>query len=135
VPPEYLANEEMGVEVLYDRTRLAVNEMVTARARVALRSAIPAMAVLVEVGVPPGFAVETADLEQLVTDGVIRRYEFSGQDLYIYLEDMQPSQLVEIPYRLRAKFALRAVAPGASAYDYYNPSVQGLVAPVLFVVE
>jgi len=135
VPAEYLANQEMALEVLYDRTHLAVNEVVNARARVVLRSHVPAMSVLVQVGVPPGFAVETADLEQLVADGVIRRYEFSGQDLYLYLEDMQPRQLVDIPYRLRAKFALKAAAPGASAYDYYNPSVQGLVAPVLFVVE
>ena len=135
VPPEYLANAEMAVEVFYDRTRLAVNEVVAARARIVLRNNVPAMSVLVEVGVPPGFTVDTADLEQLVADGAIRRYELSGQDLYFYLEDIQPRQVIEIPYHMRSRFALKAVAPGASAYDYYNPSVQGLVAPVLFVVE
>lgn len=42
---------------------------------------------------------------------------------------------VDVTYRLRARYPIKAKVPSSSAYDYYNPGTQDSQAPVEFVVE
>jgi len=133
--PDELAGEAMTIDVSYDRTTLAVNDEITARARITLNRDLQALLVLVDLGVPPGFAVETDDLERLVEKGVIQRYELTGRQIILYIENMQPMMPVDVTYRLRAKYPIKAKVPASSAYDYYNPDTQDSQAPVEFVVE
>ena len=135
LPPDELAGEAMAIDVSYDRTTLAVNDEITARARITLNRDLQALLVLVDLGVPPGFAVETDDLERLVEKGVIQRYELTGRQIILYIENMQPMMPVDVTYRLRAKYPIKAKVPASSAYDYYNPDTQDSQAPVEFVVE
>jgi hypothetical protein len=133
--PDELAGEAMTIDVSYDRTTLAVNDEITARARIILNRDLQALLVLVDLGVPPGFAVETGDLDLLVEKGVIQRYELTGRQIILYIENMQPRMPVDVTYRLRAKYPIKAKVPSSSAYDYYNPDTQDSQAPVEFVVE
>jgi hypothetical protein len=135
LPPDELAGEAMTIDVSYDRTTLAVNDEITARARITLNRDLQALLVLVDLGVPPGFAVETGDLDLLVEKGVIQRYELTGRQIILYVENMQPKMAVDVTYRLRAKYPIKAKVPSSNAYDYYNPDTQDSQAPVEFVVE
>jgi hypothetical protein len=135
LPADELAGEAMTIDVSYDRTTLAVNDEITARARITLNRDLPALMVLVDLGVPPGFAVETGDLERLVEKGVIQRYELTGRQIILYMENMQPKTPIDVTYRLRARYPIKARVPPSNAYDYYNPDTHANVAPVEFVVE
>ncbi len=135
LPPDELAGEAMTIDVSYDRTTLAVNDEITARARIILNRDLQALLVLVDLGVPPGFAVETDDLERLVEKGVIQRYEVTGRQIILYIENMEPRVPVDVSYRLRARYPIKAKVPPSNAYDYYNPDTQDSQAPVEFVVE
>ena len=42
---------------------------------------------------------------------------------------------VDVTYRLRARYPIKAKVPSSSSYDYYNPGTQDSQAPVEFVVE
>jgi hypothetical protein len=134
-PPDQLGGKEMRITVNYDRRQLAVNDQITARARMVLTRDAPAVMAVVDLGVPPGFSVETADLDRMVEEGRIARYAVTGRQIILYIEGMQPDEPIEVDYRLRARFPIKAKAPASTAYDYYNPAASGVVAPVEFVVE
>jgi uncharacterized protein YfaS (alpha-2-macroglobulin family) len=90
---------------------------------------------LVDLGVPPGFTVLTEDLSVLVEQGVIARYELTGRQIIIYLEDFSSERPLRFSYRLRARFPMRAQTPPSSAYDYYNPADLTLRAPLEVTVS
>jgi hypothetical protein len=135
VPPAPEMEELITIDMDYDRTRLAVNDEVTVDVGVKLnREGVVKMA-LVDLGVPPGFAVLSEDLSRLVEQGVIARYELTGRQIIIYLEDFSSEAPLRFSYRLRARFPMRAQTPPSSAYDYYNPSDLTVRAPLEVTVR
>lgn len=131
------AGGPIEIQVTYDRTELEVNETVTQRVRVTLREG-RARWVVLDLGVPPGFAVLTEDLDALVQRTAdeptqIKRYEWTGRQVILYLENL--SGTLELEYRLRARFPMRAWSPAATVYDYYNPTLRAVQPPVPVVVE
>jgi len=121
VPMVEMMGELITIDVDYDRTALTVNDEVTVDVDVRLnREGVVRMA-LIDLGVPPGFTVLTEDLSRLVEQGIIARYELTGRQIIVYLEDFSSEAPLAFSYRLRARFPMRAQTPPSSAYDYYNP--------------
>jgi len=134
VPAAPKAGELIDIDVAYDRTDLAVNDTVTVDVGVRLNQAGVVKMALIDLGVPPGFTVLTEDLSRLVEQGLIARYELTGRQIIIYLEDFSSDQPLNFSYRLRARFPMRAQTPSSSVYDYYNPTEQTTEAPLQVVV-
>ncbi len=134
--PKTPENEKLvDIQVTYDRTSLAVDEQVGVGVRVQLMKEGKARMTLVDLGVPPGFSVVTEDLDKAVSAKQISRYELTGRQIIVYLEEFTSKQPVTFQYHLKAKFPLRAQTPGSSSYDYYNPSVAASQAPQLITVK
>jgi uncharacterized protein YfaS (alpha-2-macroglobulin family) len=129
-----LAEELITIDVGYDRTQLAVNDEVTVDVGVRLNEAGVVQMALVDLGLPPGFTVLAEDLSRLVEQGVISRYELTGRQIIIYLEDLAYEAPLSFSYRLRARFPMRAQTPPSSAYDYYNPGDLTVQPPLEVVV-
>jgi hypothetical protein len=121
VEPVPEMKELIGIDVVYDRTALVVNDEVTVNVGIRLNRAGVVKMALIDLGVPPGFTVLTEDLSRLVEQRVIARYELTGRQIIIYLEDFSSEAPLRFSYRLRARFPMRAQTPPSSAYDYYNP--------------
>jgi uncharacterized protein YfaS (alpha-2-macroglobulin family) len=123
---------------------LAVDDTVTVNVNVGLNEG-NAESAIIDLGLPPGFTVETADLAALVAyyndvpDSYnapkIERFELTGRQIIIYLTNLSSDHSLEFSYRLRAKFPLRAQAPASNVYDYYNPDTNGLSSPQNLVVN
>jgi uncharacterized protein YfaS (alpha-2-macroglobulin family) len=124
----------IDIDLAYDRTDLTVNDTVTVDVGVKLNQEGVVKMALIDLGVPPGFTVLTEDLSRLVEQGVIARYELTGRQIIIYLEDFASGQPLRFNYRLRARFPMRAQTPPSIAYDYYNPTQQTTQAPLEMVV-
>jgi len=135
VQPSPQDEEAITIDLAYDRTELAMNDEVTVSVEVRLNREGVVKLGLVDLGVPPGFAVLDEDLSRLVEDGVIARYEVTGRQIIIYLENLTSSAPLQFQYRLRARFPMRAQTPASMAYDYYNPAGAAVQAPQLLVVE
>jgi len=135
VPPTPEMEELITIDVDYDRTALAVNDEVTVDVRVRLNKEGVVKMALIDLGVPPGFVVLTEDLSRLVEKGIIARYELTGRQIIIYLEDFSSGAPLTFNYRLRARFPMRAQTPPSSAYDYYNPSDLTVRAPLEVMVS
>jgi uncharacterized protein YfaS (alpha-2-macroglobulin family) len=143
--PEAAGGEDLvSIDVTYDRTELAVNDTVGVEVVVSLNQPGRADWALIDLGLPPGFAVEAEDLAALVAryDDVpeeyalptIERYELTGRQILIYVGNLSDEHSLNFSYRLRAKFPLKAQTPASSVYDYYNPDVSGQALPQTLVV-
>jgi hypothetical protein len=126
--------EAVRVDVHYDRTELAVNDLVQVEAEVELLAAGQAGTLLVDLGIPPGFAPLTADLDRLVEDGTVDRYELTGRQIIFYLTDVASGDPYFLTYRLQARYPIRAQTPGSHAYDYYAPDQGGVAQPQRIIV-
>jgi uncharacterized protein YfaS (alpha-2-macroglobulin family) len=135
VPMVEMMSDLMTIDVDYDRTALAVNDTVTVDVGVRLNTPGVVKMALIDLGVPPGFTVLTEDLSRLVEQDVIARYELTGRQIIIYLEDFSSETPLRFSYRLRARFPMRAQTPPSSAYDYYNPADLAVRAPLEVTVS
>jgi len=135
VPKVEMMGELMTIDVDYDRTALAVNDTVAVDVGVKLNQPGVVKMALIDLGVPPGFTVLAEDLSRLVEQGIIARYELTGRQIIIYLEDFSSESPLRFSYRLRARFPMRAQTPPSSAYDYYNPADLTVQAPLEMVVS
>jgi hypothetical protein len=135
VEPTPEVAEVMTIDVDYDRTQLSVNDEVTVKVNVRLNQEGVVKMALIDLGIPPGFSVLTEDLSRLVGQGVIARYELTGRQIIIYLEDFSSASPLNLSYRLRARFPMRAQTPPSSAYDYYNPSDLAIQPPLEVTVS
>jgi hypothetical protein len=135
VPMVEMLGELMTIDVAYDRTRLSVNDEVTVNVGVKLNEEGVVKMALIDLGVPPGFTVLTEDLSRLVEQGLIARYELTGRQIIIYLEDFSSEMELQFSYRLRARFPMRAQTPPSSVYDYYNPGDTTTEAPLEVTVS
>jgi uncharacterized protein YfaS (alpha-2-macroglobulin family) len=134
IAPTPVAEQAVRIDVAYDRTALAVNDIVNVTAQVELLAPGVAGTLLVDLGVPPGFRPLTEDWDTLVAQGVIQRYEFTGRQIIVYLTDVPSGQIATFAYRLQARFPIDAQTPSSTAYDYYTPDQQGTAAPQRIVV-
>ncbi len=135
VEPTPEMEELITIDLSYDRTQLSVNDEVTVDVSVRLNEEGVVKMALIDLGVPPGFTVLAEDLSRLVEQRVIARYELTGRQIIIYLEDFSSETDLRFSYRLRARFPMRAQTPPSSAYDYYNPGDLTTRAPLEMTVS
>ncbi|HID08022.1 MAG TPA: hypothetical protein EYP10_12855, partial [Armatimonadetes bacterium] len=128
--------EFLDIAVDYDRRELSVNDIVQCTVTVRNNQPATAKMVIVDIGIPPGFQVLTEDLTALVEEKVIQRFNMTGRQLIIYLDEVRPRQPIRITYRLKARYPIRAQSGKAIAYEYYAPDQTRTEAkPVEFVVR
>lgn len=123
------AGTPLRLGVTYDRTTLNVGDLVAVNATVELLKPGKAGTILVSLGVPPGFAPLTEDLEALVKQGVIDRYELNGTQIVFYLTGVEGNKVYTMQYRLQARYPVNAQTPGSTVYDYYAPDQRAHAQP------
>jgi uncharacterized protein YfaS (alpha-2-macroglobulin family) len=133
VPLEQEGPLELGV--LYERREMRLGESAAVKLTLRSRATHSIRMPLVELGVPPGFTVQSGDLERLVEQGRIARYELAGRSLIVYLEHLEPNVPIELELHLRAGVPGRVKTPVSVAYDYYNPTLRSLSRPIELLVE
>jgi uncharacterized protein YfaS (alpha-2-macroglobulin family) len=139
------AEEPLTIDVQYDRTELKVDDTVEVQVNVKLNQPGRAEWALIDLGIPPGFAVNTEDLTALVTRyedvpedyelPTIERFEMTGRQVLVYIAGLSFEHPLSFSYRMQAKFPLVAEAPASTVYDYYNPDKSAFQAPVELTVE
>ncbi|HXF64939.1 MAG TPA: alpha-2-macroglobulin family protein, partial [Caldilineaceae bacterium] len=132
--PEPPKEKPMRLDVAYDRTELRVNDMVRVKATLELLRPGVAGTVLVDLGIPPGFSPVAADLDALVEQGLVDRYELTGRQLIFYLTNVPSGQVYTLSYRLLARYPIRAQTPPSVAYDYYTPDTSDDETPERIIV-
>jgi A-macroglobulin TED domain/Alpha-2-macroglobulin family/Carboxypeptidase regulatory-like domain/A-macroglobulin receptor binding domain/MG2 domain len=138
--PAASQHEALTIDVAYDRTKLAQNDIVTATATIHSNLHATANMVMVDLGIPPGFDLLSEDLQDLVektagaNSGRLEKFSLTATQAILYFDSIGPNQTVKLPFRLRAKYPMRARTFESRVYEYYNPQVSAVAAPVPFEV-
>ena len=130
------ATEALSIDVIYDRTRLAQDDIATATATV--RNNLPKSAnmVMVDLGIPPGFDLLTEDLQTYQEQsasrkgGRLEKFNLTATQAILYFDSFAAGETVKLNFRLRAKYPIRARTFASRAYEYYNPDVNSVARPV-----
>jgi CD109 antigen len=122
--PEITPVSDLQLDIVYDATDVAVNDIVTAHTRVSYAGTADSTGMMiVDVAVPTGFAPVTGSLDRLVADGTIMRYEIAGRKVIVYVLDLSQGVELSFDVGMRALFPVKAIIPDSRAYSYYDPEV------------
>jgi uncharacterized protein YfaS (alpha-2-macroglobulin family) len=129
------AKQAFDVDVAYDRTDLAKDDLV--KVKVTVRSNLPGKAEMgiVDVAVPPGFEVLPDDLEAAVARQTLQRFSLAGRQIILYVPEFSPQKPFELEFRVRARFPVKVSTGASRAYEYYNPQNAGSATPGTIVVR
>jgi hypothetical protein len=133
--------EALSIDVKYDRTQLAQNDIAKATATVKNNLPKTANMVMIDLGIPPGFDLLSEDLqdyqEKTATrkGGRLEKFTMTATQAILYFDSLAAGQTIEVPFRLRAKYPIRAKTFASRAYEYYDPDVNSVAKPVQLVVK
>jgi uncharacterized protein YfaS (alpha-2-macroglobulin family) len=132
--------EPLSIDVMYDRTKLAQNDIVEATATVRNNLGRTAKMVMVDLGIPPGFDLLTEDLQAEVEKttgaktGRLEKFSLTATQAILYFDSVGAKETVKLRFRLRAKYPIRAKNFESRVYEYYDPAITAAVQPVQFEV-
>ena len=90
--------------------------------------------VIVDLGVPPGFALLPGTLQRLKQKDIIEKFAVTGRQAILYIRRLPSRTPVTFEIQLRAKYPVKAKTPPASVYPYYEPERKDEAAPVLLEI-
>jgi A-macroglobulin TED domain/Alpha-2-macroglobulin family/MG2 domain/Carboxypeptidase regulatory-like domain/A-macroglobulin receptor binding domain/Alpha-2-macroglobulin bait region domain len=130
------ANEPLSIDLTYDRSLLAQDDIATATATI--RNNLPKSAnmVMVDLGVPPGFDLLSEDLQDYqekssgLKSGRLEKFSMTATQAILYFDSFAPGETVKLHYRLRAKYPIRAHTFQSRVYEYYDPQVSSVARPI-----
>ena len=142
VPWQHAATHELlAIEVKYDRTRLAQDEIVTGTAKIRNNLDKTAKMVMVDLGIPPGFELLSEDLQKMVEktagakSGRLEKFSMTATQAILYFDSIAPRDSFDVRYRLRAKYPIHAQVFASRVYEYYDPNINATAKPVRFEVS
>ncbi len=116
------------IDVKYDRKQLVVNDIVNIDVLIRLNRAGTAQMVMIDLGIPPGFEVQTPTLDEHVGKK-IQKYSMTSRQLIIYLDEVSSQKPVELSYSIKAKYPIKAQVRSSRVYEYYNTGDEGVEEP------
>jgi uncharacterized protein YfaS (alpha-2-macroglobulin family) len=135
------ANEALSIDVAYDRTHLAQDDIATATATVKNNLPKSANMVMVDLGIPPGFDLLSEDLQTFVEKtavqktGRLEKFSLTATQAILYFNSIAAGDAVTVHFRLRAKYPIRARTFRSRVYEYYDPEVSSIARPVQLEVR
>jgi alpha-2-macroglobulin-like protein len=135
------ANEPLSIDVAYDRTRLAQDDIATAAATIKNNLPKTANMVMVDLGIPPGFDLLSEDLQAYVEKSAslkssrLEKFSLTATQAILYFDSIAPGDTVTLHFRLRAKYPIHARTFRSRVYEYYDPEVSSVARPVQLEVR
>jgi uncharacterized protein YfaS (alpha-2-macroglobulin family) len=135
------AGEALSIDVTYDRTHLAQDDIATATAAVRNNLSKSANMVMVDLGIPPGFDLLSEDLQEFVEKtagqkgGRLEKYSLTATQAILYFDSLAAGSQVSVKFRLRAKYPIRVQTFASRIYEYYDPEVSSVARPVQLEVR
>ena len=129
------AHEPLSIDVAYDRTHLAQDDIATATATIKNNLDKSANMVMVDLGIPPGFDLLSEDLQTYLEksagrkSGRLEKFSITATQAILYFDSFAAGDTVTLRFRLRAKYPIRARTFQSRVYEYYDPDVKSVAPP------
>jgi uncharacterized protein YfaS (alpha-2-macroglobulin family) len=126
----------LDVSVAYDRTSLSTADLLRAKATLKYLGDVPTYMVIMDLGIPPGFAADPGDFAEMAGKKQIQKFTMTARQVTLYIGDVKPGDSLTFEYGLKPKYPIKAKTPATVAYEYYTPANRATAAPAeLTVVE
>jgi uncharacterized protein YfaS (alpha-2-macroglobulin family) len=135
------AAEPLSIDVKYDRTSLAEDDVATATATVKNNLGKSANMVMVDLGIPPGFDLLGEDLQSYQEkssknpSGRLEKFSLTAIQAILYFDSISAGDTVTLKFRLHAKYPIRARTFASRVYEYYDPEVGAVAQPAQLEVH
>jgi hypothetical protein len=135
------AGEPLSIDVAYDRTHMAQDDIATATATIKNNLHKTANMVMVDLGIPPGFDLLAEDLQAYQEQsaksksGRMEKFSLTATQAILYFDAVGAGDTVTLHFRLRAKYPIRARTFESRVYEYYDPAVSAVARPVALEVR
>jgi len=129
------SDEPLSIEVNYDRTRLSEGDFASVTATIKNHLSKTANMVMVDLGIPPGFALLSEDFDDYRIksrgrkNGRLEKFNLTGTQATLYFNSMGAGETIALRYRLRAKYPIRTRTFQSRIYEYYDPEVKSFAGP------
>ena len=133
--------EPLSIDVAYDRTHLAQDDIATASATIKNNLDKTANMVMVDLGIPPGFDLLSEDLQDYLEksahgkSGHLSKFSLTATQAMLYFDSFAPEDSITLKFRLRAKYPIRAQTFQSRVYEYYAPEVSSVARPLQLEVS
>lgn len=134
-PTDTSSEKDLKLKVNYDKDHLTVDDVLTCNVQVNKRGDNPSGMVIINLGVPPGFMVDTSIFEHLVKSGILARYEVNANRYILYIRSIIPDKPLNFIYEMKALYPIRATIPSSKVYEYYQPENSDRTKPIEIMVE
>lgn len=112
------------------KNSLRVNEEVTENLKIINRRGDSVENLMVTVDVPQGFTVDEESLKLLKDNDVIEEYDISYGSVDFYIRNFDPDEVKSLDMVMRAGYPVYVTTGAVRVYDYYNPGVESVLAPL-----
>jgi uncharacterized protein YfaS (alpha-2-macroglobulin family) len=132
--------EPLSIDVAYDRTHLAQDDLARAAATIKNNLDKTANMVMVDLGIPPGFDLLSEDLQDYQEksagkkSGHLSKFSLTATQAILYFDSFGAGETTSLKFRLRAKYPIRARTFESRVYEYYDPEISSIARPVQFEV-
>jgi len=120
---------DLALTVSYDKTVFSVNDNVGARITVRNITDRTAAQPLLDIGIPPGFDVDSTELDAAVAAGRISKYSIASQHLIVYIDHLEPNASQSVLYHIHPRSAMKVLTPASAAYPYFHPTAAAILGP------
>jgi len=96
---------------------------------------------MVDLGIPPGFDLLSEDLQAYqeksagMKSGRLEKFSLTATQAILYFDSFAAGETVNLQFRLRAKYPIRACTFQSRVYEYYDPAVSSVARPVQLEVR
>jgi hypothetical protein len=130
------STEALSIDVAYDHTHLAQDDIATAAATVHNNLNESANMVMVDLGIPPGFDLLSEDLQDLQEKtsskrgGRLEKFSLTATQAILYFDSIPARDTLHVRFRLRAKYPIDAQTFESKVYEYYQPEINAIAKPI-----
>jgi uncharacterized protein YfaS (alpha-2-macroglobulin family) len=96
---------------------------------------------MIDLGIPPGFDLLSEELQTYQEksaqqkSGRLEKFNLTATQAILYFDSLAPGDRITLPFRLRAKYPIRARTLLSRVYEYYDPEVSSVARPVQLEVR
>lgn len=112
-----------------------VNDTITQNVHVVNNSGANIVNGLVQINIPQGCSVNEESLMMLKHNGLIEKYEYNYGKINLYLRDFENKEDLKLEITYKALYPEKVTVSAIRAYDYYNPEIDGVCAPVQITIN
>lgn len=119
-----------GLSTTLVKTEVKMGETVRLNATLTNRTQSGQPMTLVRIGIPGGLTFQNWQLKEMREKGKIAFFETRPREVILYLDDLKPGEVKQLPIDLVASVPGAYTGPASSAYLYYNDTDKDWAAPL-----